>query len=35
LDAREVLKSLPTAEQQAAEDAEVEIQRLAKADTSA
>jgi len=35
LDAREVLKSLPTAEQQAAEDAEMESQRLAKADTSA
>jgi putative ABC transport system ATP-binding protein len=35
LDAREVLKSLPTAEQQAAEDAEVESQRLAKVDTPA
>jgi putative ABC transport system ATP-binding protein len=34
-DAREVLKSLPTAEQQAAEDAEEESQRLAKADTTA
>src|SRR6202790_2463110 len=34
-DAREVLKSLPTAEQQAAEDAEEETQRLAKADTPA
>src|SRR6202049_8675 len=33
--AREVLKSLPTAEQQAAEDAEEESQRLAKADTTA
>jgi hypothetical protein len=33
--ASEVLKSLPTAEQQAAEDAEVENQRLAKADTTA
>ncbi len=33
--AREVLKSLPTAEQQAAEDAEEENQRLAKADTTA
>ena len=33
--AREVLKSLPTAEQQAAEDAEEETQRLAKADTTA
>jgi len=31
--AHEVLKSLPTAEQQAAEDAEEETQRLAKADT--
>ena len=31
--ASEVLKSLPTAEQQAAEDAEEETQRLAKADT--
>src|SRR6202163_3655288 len=30
--AREVLKSLPTAEQQAAEDAEEEAERLAKAD---
>jgi hypothetical protein len=30
--AHEVLKSLPTAEQQAAEDAELETQRLAKAD---
>src|SRR4029077_7794479 len=35
LDAREVLKSLPTAEQQAAEDAEVESQRLAKVDMKA
>jgi putative ABC transport system ATP-binding protein len=33
--AQEVLKSLPTVEQQAAEDAEEEAQRLAKADTSA
>lgn len=33
--ASEVLKSLPTAEQQAAEDAEEETQRLAKADTKA
>jgi putative ABC transport system ATP-binding protein len=33
--AQEVLKSLPTVEQQAAEDAEEESQRLAKADTSA
>jgi len=33
--AREVLKSLPTPEQQAAEDAEVESQRLAKADAPA
>src|ERR1700676_1112321 len=33
--AREVLQSLPTAEQQAAEDAEEETQRLAKADTPA
>jgi putative ABC transport system ATP-binding protein len=33
--AREVLKLLPTAEQQAAEDAEEETQRLAKADTPA
>lgn len=33
--AREVLKSLPTAEEQAAEDAEVETQRLARADTPA
>src|ERR1700693_2166669 len=35
LEAREVLKSLPTVEQQAAEDAEEETQRLAKADTTA
>ncbi len=34
LDAREVLKSLPTPEQQAAEDAEEETQRLARADTT-
>jgi putative ABC transport system ATP-binding protein len=33
--AREVLKSLPTPEQQAAEDAEEETQRLARADTTA
>jgi len=33
--AREVLKSLPTPEQQAAEDAEAENQRLAKADAPA
>jgi putative ABC transport system ATP-binding protein len=33
--AREVLKSLPTPEQQAAEDAEAESQRLAKADAPA
>src|SRR5579864_8055331 len=33
--AHEVLKSLPTAEQQAAEDAEEESQRLARADTPA
>jgi putative ABC transport system ATP-binding protein len=33
--ASEVLKSLPTAEQQVAEDAEEETQRLAKADTTA
>jgi putative ABC transport system ATP-binding protein len=33
--AREVIKSLPTAEEQAAEDAELESQRLAKADTTA
>jgi putative ABC transport system ATP-binding protein len=33
--AHEVLKSLPTAEEQAAEDAELEKQRLAKADTTA
>jgi putative ABC transport system ATP-binding protein len=35
LAASEVLKSLPTAEQQAAEDAEEETQRLARADTTA
>jgi putative ABC transport system ATP-binding protein len=35
LDAREVLKSLPTVEQQAAEDAEEENKRLAQADSSA
>jgi hypothetical protein len=33
--AQEVLKSLPTVEQQAAEDAEEETQRLAKVDTPA
>jgi putative ABC transport system ATP-binding protein len=33
--AQEVLKSLPTVEQQAAEDAEEETQRLAKADAPA
>jgi putative ABC transport system ATP-binding protein len=33
--AREVLKSLPTPEEQAAEDAQEETQRLAKADTTA
>jgi hypothetical protein len=33
--AHEVLKSLPTAEEQAAEDAQEEAQRLAKADTTA
>jgi putative ABC transport system ATP-binding protein len=34
-DAREVLKSLPTVEQQAAEDAAEEAQKLARADTTA
>ena len=33
-DAREVLKSLPTVEQQAAEDAAEEAQKLARADTT-
>jgi putative ABC transport system ATP-binding protein len=35
LEARAVLKSLPTPEQQAAEDAEEETQRLTKADKTA